>query len=106
MFLDSGVAKTPVRCKFPCKVSIETTGFVVFYNWHVNCSMLGFRMGASSTEGPKAPATDSRGVRIIAKSVYRELRNSGHSRSDIVAFTNAVLELVTTELRDAQEAAE
>ena len=38
--------------------------------------------------------------------VYRELRNSGHSRSDIVAFTNAVLELVTSELRDAQEAAE
>jgi hypothetical protein len=56
--------------------------------------------------GPKAQAVDNRALRIIAKSVYRELRNSGHSRSDIVAFTNAVLELVTTELRDAQEAAE
>jgi hypothetical protein len=63
------------------------------------------RMGATRTQSPKA-AADNRGVRIIAKSVYRELRNSGHSRSDIVAFTNAVLELVTTELRDAQEAAE
>jgi len=63
-------------------------------------------MGASRTLEPKAPAVDNRGVRIIAKSVYRELRNSGHSRSDIVAFTNAVLELVTAELRDAQEAAE
>jgi hypothetical protein len=63
-------------------------------------------MGATNTQSPKAQAADARGVRIIAKSVYRELRNSGHSRSDIVVFTNAVLELVTTELRDAQEAAE
>ncbi len=64
-------------------------------------------MGATTrTQDPKAQTADSRGVRIIAKSVYRELRNSGHSRSDIVAFTNAVLELVTAELRDAQEAAE
>jgi hypothetical protein len=64
------------------------------------------KMGATSTQGPKAQPADSRGLRIIAKSVYRELRSSGHSRSDIVAFTNAVLELVATELRDAQEAAE
>ncbi|MBT8453040.1 MAG: hypothetical protein KJO40_13810 [Deltaproteobacteria bacterium] len=62
-------------------------------------------MGATRTSDPKM-SPDNRGVRIIAKSVYRELRNSGHSRSDVVAFTNAVLELVTTELRDAQEAAE
>jgi hypothetical protein len=64
------------------------------------------KMGASRNHSQSVPAADSRGVRILAKSVYRELRNSGHSRSDIVAFTNAVLELVTTELRDAQEAAE
>jgi hypothetical protein len=63
-------------------------------------------MGAYKTQGPKAQAADNRGVRILAKSVYRELRSSGHSRSDIVAFTNAVLELVTAELRDAQEAAQ
>jgi hypothetical protein len=64
------------------------------------------KMGATRNHKPGVPAPDQRGVRILAKSVYRELRNSGHSRSDIVAFTNAVLELVTTELRDAQEAAE
>ena len=63
------------------------------------------KMGASTNQSPNATA-DNRRVRILAKSVYRELRNSGHSRSDIVAFTNAVLELVTRELRDAQEAAE
>jgi hypothetical protein len=99
------VAK-PVRpCKFLCKAHPESQPFAAFFNWHINCIMLG-DMGASRTLGPKAQAVDNRGIRIIAKSVYRELRNSGHSRSDIVAFTNAVLELVTTELRDAQEAAE
>ena len=63
-------------------------------------------MGAPRSDKGQATAKDPRGVRILAKSVYRELRSSGHSRSDIVAFTNAVLELVTSELRDAQEAAE
>lgn len=63
-------------------------------------------MGATMANQRQAPTADARGLRILAKSVYRELRSSGHTRSDIVAFTNAVLELVTTELRDAQEAAE
>ena len=49
---------------------------------------------------------DARGLRILAKSVYRELKNSGHSRSDIVSFTNEMLELVTNELRQDAEAAE
>jgi hypothetical protein len=43
---------------------------------------------------------DPRTMRILAKSVYRELRGSGHTQSDIVGFTNALLELVTTEMRD------
>ena len=46
--------------------------------------------------------SDSRGLKILAKSVYRELKNSGHSRTDIVAFTNEMLELVTTEIKGEQ----
>jgi hypothetical protein len=87
-------------------VSIETLVFCGFLEVARNLHHARPKMGATSTQRPKAQSVDNRGVRIIAKSVYRELRNSGHSRSDIVAFTNAVLELVTTELRDAQEAAE
>ena len=56
---------------------------------------------ASSTQNGRLSPVDARGIRILAKSVYRELKNSGHSRSDIVAFTNAVLELVTTEITQA-----
>ena len=53
------------------------------------------------TGARRHPPTDARAVKILAKSVYKELKASGHSRSDIVGFTNAVLELVTTDLRDS-----
>ena len=50
-----------------------------------------------------SPAGDARALRILAKSVYRELRASGHSRSDIVGVTNALLELVTTDLKSGDQ---
>jgi hypothetical protein len=55
---------------------------------------------STRTRETQSPEGDGRALRILAKSVYRELRSSGHSRSDIVGFTNALLELVTTDIRD------
>lgn len=49
---------------------------------------------------------DARALKIIAKSLYRELRSQGHSRGDIVVFTNALLELVTEDSPVTAEAAE
>ncbi len=49
------------------------------------------------------PPSDARALRILAKSVYRELRSTGHSRGDIVGFTNALLELVTSEIKEEPE---
>ena len=43
--------------------------------------------------------TDERGLRILAKSVYRELKDSGCSRADMVAFANELLDLIAGELR-------
>jgi len=40
-----------------------------------------------------------RALKILAKSVYRELKASGYSRSDMVGFTNELLDLLTTDLR-------
>ena len=45
-----------------------------------------------------------RALKILAKSVYRELRSSGYNRTDIVGFTNELLDLVTDDLRDGQAA--
>ena len=48
---------------------------------------------------PSGVPGDARALRILAKSLYRDLKSSGYSRSDIVHFTNALLELVTTEIK-------
>ena len=45
---------------------------------------------------------DQGGVKILAKSVYRQLKENGASRSDIVSFTNTMLELVTTDINSDQ----
>ncbi len=47
---------------------------------------------------------DERGFRILAKSMLRELRKGGHSSSDIVAFTNAVLEMLGDDIAQARDA--
>lgn len=52
---------------------------------------------------PSTPPEADRSLRILAKSVYRELKANGHSRSDIVGFTSTLLELVTTDLKDGHE---
>lgn len=57
---------------------------------------------ASEQDRISTPAGDARALRILAKSVYRELRASGHSRTDIVGFTNALLELVTSDLKSGE----
>lgn len=49
---------------------------------------------------------DQRAMKILAKSVYRELRSSGATRSDVVGFTSLLLDLVTTEGPDASTPAE
>ena len=52
------------------------------------------------TSTAKRTQSTERALKILAKSVHRELKASGYSRSDIVCFTNELLELVTDELRD------
>ena len=44
-------------------------------------------------QGPRA-------LRILAKSVFRELKSSGYSRSDMLAFATEMLSLVSSDLRD------
>lgn len=58
-------------------------------------------MHSSHISTDRAP--DPRAVKILAKSVYRELKQSGYSRSDMVGFTNALLELVTSDLKTESE---
>ena len=45
-------------------------------------------------------AAEPRALRILAKSVFRELKGSGYNRSDIVAFATEMLSLVSTDIRE------
>jgi hypothetical protein len=42
---------------------------------------------------------DPRAVRILAKSIYRELRATGFSERDVMALAGELLSLVTSEVR-------
>jgi hypothetical protein len=46
------------------------------------------------------PESDPRAVRILAKSIYRDLRATGLSERDVMALAGELLSLVTTDVRD------
>lgn len=46
------------------------------------------------------PPSDGRAIRILAKSVHRELRESGYATRDLLEFANELLGLVTEDVRD------
>ena len=46
-----------------------------------------------------------RAVKILAKSIYKELRQNGYNRSEIVAFSTELLGLVTSEIKASDETA-
>lgn len=48
-----------------------------------------------STPTPKDP----RAARIVAKTIYRELRSGGFSERDVMALAGELLALVTTEMK-------
>lgn len=52
------------------------------------------------TASSSTPQQGPRALRILAKSVFRELKSSGYTRSDIVAFATEMLSLVSSDLRD------
>ena len=56
----------------------------------------------SSSASTHPALSDERGVRILAKSVFKQLKQGGASRAEIVGFTNAMLELVTSDMRETR----
>ena len=42
---------------------------------------------------------DPRAVRILAKSIYRELRATGFSEGDVMALTGELLSLLTSDVK-------
>jgi hypothetical protein len=44
-----------------------------------------------------------RAIEILAKSVYRDLKQNGYSRADVLAFASSILEQVTSEAKAQQQ---
>ncbi len=60
---------------------------------------------SDSRSAAESTPSQPRALRILAKSTFRELKSSGYSRSDILAFATEMLSLVSTDLRVAPEGA-
>lgn len=55
-------------------------------------------MSTTTTSLTPTSLTDrKRALRILAKSVFKELKAGGYDRGSMVLFTNELLELVTTD---------
>jgi len=50
-------------------------------------------------------ALDAKGTKILAKSLFKELRGSGYSANQILGLSTELIDLVTQDLRDANSAA-
>ena len=54
--------------------------------------------------GPDHPSSrnltlDERGIRAVARTMYRELQSQGYSSSQIIDFSSQMIELVRAQLR-------
>ncbi|MGA8893505.1 MAG: hypothetical protein WB493_18235 [Anaeromyxobacteraceae bacterium] len=51
-----------------------------------------------------APMLDAKGTKILAKSLFKELRTSGYTANQILGLSTELIELVTQDLRAQGEA--
>ena len=72
-----------------------------------------FGIGLSGTDAAQGPLVritteaangHGRAVKILAKTIYKELRQNGYTRNEIVAFSTELLGLVTTEIKSSDDA--
>lgn len=51
-----------------------------------------------SNESPRHALTDERGVSILARSLFKEMRTQGYSPDQIVSLSSELIELVREDL--------
>lgn len=66
------------------------------------------RLSGDSTSpipaGLKEASRDDRALRILAKTIYRELRQGGLAEEDLMFLAGELLSLVTTDVKDRRRA--
>ena len=58
----------------------------------------------SSSSVPAETAAHSAGVRILARSFYKELRSSGYTPRHLLALSTELIELITLDLQNGSVA--
>lgn len=60
--------------------------------------------GASSTRPYACASRDPRALRIIAKTIYREMRAGGLAEEDLMSVASELLSLVAGDMKDRRNA--
>lgn len=55
------------------------------------------------TSNSSSPKRDPRALKIVAKSIYRELVDGGFGEQDVMALAGELLGLVTSEVREKRD---
>lgn len=51
-------------------------------------------------------SSDPRALKILAKTIYRELRSSGYAEKDVMSLAGELLGLIASEVRDRRNGAD
>lgn len=63
------------------------------------------RTGLGAKKPTMTKQDAQRGIDILAKSIYRDLKQNGYSRADIMAFASNILGHLTQEPKDRRDEA-
>ncbi len=55
---------------------------------------------------PPNSSSDARGVSILARSLFRQMREQGYSAEQIIGLSSQLIHLVSSDMRDDLEPAE
>lgn len=63
-------------------------------------------MRTSPNPIPTSNSSNARGVNILARSLFRQMREQGYSAEQIIGLSSELIHLVSTDIRDDLEPAE
>ena len=72
--------------------------------WHGGCSTVP-RAVAVGRFLEENVSTDVKGTKILARTFFNQLRSSGYSPTQVIGIATELIDLVTTDLREADKAA-
>jgi hypothetical protein len=77
---------------------------MILHLWHGPCSSLGPTSWEEGTNGsneyPDPVPNREKALKILSKSIYKDLRQNGYEPRQIVALASEIISLVTSDIKD------